>query len=81
MLRIKNEFSGMIISRLHPGLGTITFDPFQVKPEEYPNFLIYGFDFLFEEEEEKKAPRKNSVKNKIVELEAVKEVRNYAKTK
>jgi hypothetical protein len=80
MLKIKQEYSGMIISRIHPGVGTITFDPTVAKPEHYGNFLTYGFEFMFEEEVEKKAPRKNSVKERI-ELEAVKEVRNYAKTK
>jgi hypothetical protein len=70
MLKIKKSFEGMIISRLHPGVGTITFDPTLAKPEQYENFIPYGFDFLFEEIETEK-PRKNSIKEKIKSFELV----------
>lgn len=69
MLKIKKDYEGMIISRLHPGVGTITFDPTIAKPEHYNNFLVYGFDFMFEEVVEEKTPRKNSVKEKIKQFE------------
>jgi hypothetical protein len=70
MLRIKKNFEGMIISRLHPGVGTITFDPTLVRPEQYENFIVYGFDFMFEEAKLEK-PRKNSIKEKIKSFELV----------
>jgi hypothetical protein len=65
MLKLRKVYSGIIISRTIPGIGTITFDPNQVKECDYINFIDFGFDFIFENVEIENSGRKNSIKNKI----------------
>lgn len=65
MLKLRKEYSGIIISRTIPGIGSITFDPFKVNEVDYINFIDFGFDFLFENVELSNSGRKNSIKNKI----------------
>lgn len=83
MLKLREKYEGVIISRTIPGVGTITFDPFKVKQSQYQNFIEFGFDFIFENVILKTEGRKNSVTSKIekADFKAIKEVENYAKTK
>lgn len=48
-LTLKEEYKGVIISKLYPGIGNITFDPAKVKPESYKNYIQFGFDHIFDE--------------------------------
>lgn len=83
MLKLREKFEGVIISRTIPGVGVITFDPFQVKQSQYQNFIEFGFDFIFENVEIKSEGRKNSVKGKIeiAELNAITQAKTYVKSK
>lgn len=49
MIKLKDEFLGMIITRTRVGVGQITFDANKATQEQYENFQKYGFDDLFEE--------------------------------
>lgn len=68
-MKLRNEYKGVIITRMIPGIGEITFDPFLVKEDDYNNFYNLGFEFIFEIESE---GRKNSIKNKIKNSSIVK---------
>jgi len=88
MLKLKTEYEGIIISRTKPGMGSIVFDYYKVKPEHYPNFINQGFDFLFDDVDDKlnKKKRKNSVSKKITQKKgdletAKKQVKDYASKK
>jgi hypothetical protein len=49
-LRLKNEFTGMVVSKIIPTLGvTVEFNALQVQQQHYRNFYNVGFQFLFEE--------------------------------
>jgi hypothetical protein len=65
MLILRNEFNDVVIARTIPGVGTITFDPNVVKPENYINFNRLGFDFIFIDVEETPSGRKNGITKKI----------------
>lgn len=49
MIKLKDEFQGMIITRTWVGVGQVTFDANKVKPEQFENFMKFGFNDLFEE--------------------------------
>jgi hypothetical protein len=68
-IRVKNQYEGIILTRMILGVGQITFDPNNTSKEHYINFYNLGFDFIFEEikEETESKPRKNSIKSKILE--------------
>lgn len=49
MLKLKNEYKGLIITKNVFGIGNITFDETKVNPIHYDNFAKIGFEELFEE--------------------------------
>lgn len=73
MLEIKEEFKGVILERFNAGIGNVIFNPYLVQPEDYSNFIKFGFDFIFEEKR-----RKNSIKDKIEEK--IKQTEDYVNT-
>ena len=51
-LKLKEEYKGLVITKLYPGVGYITFDTDKVLQSQYKNFLPYGFDHIFDVENE-----------------------------
>ena len=46
--KIKNEYSGLIITKNVYGLGQVTFDSSKVDPKDYKTYVKLGFEELFE---------------------------------
>lgn len=49
MLKLKKEYEGLIVSRVNPMLGNVTFDTNKVDPSKYENYAKIGFEHMFEE--------------------------------
>lgn len=47
MLKLKNQYKGLTITRSHKALGTITFDSNKVNESEYQFYYNNGFKDLF----------------------------------
>ena len=59
MLRLKDEFVGMTITKNIFNVGMITFDALKVPITAYQNYYDIGFDFLFDRPQPKyNAPKK-----------------------
>jgi predicted neutral ceramidase superfamily lipid hydrolase len=49
MLKLKKEYEGLIVSRVNPMIGNVTFDTNKVDPSKYENYAKIGFEHMFEE--------------------------------
>lgn len=81
--KIKNEYSGLIITKNVYGLGQVTFDSSKVDPKDYKTYVKLGFEELFEkvveeviEEIKEKRAKKKSEKKNLLDL-AKEQVEDY----